>query len=122
MSAVGPKNDWSASFQTYLAAWGISSIILLAAILLPVGQRAVVWTAVLVWMGTGCLLNARRCGRTHCRYTGPFYLVMIIPVAALGTGTVVLGALDWWALAALILLGSKLIWLPTEWAWGRYRS
>jgi len=28
-------------------------------------------------MGTACILNARRCGRTHCRYTGPYYLAMI---------------------------------------------
>ena len=31
-----------------------------------------------------CILNGRRCGRTHCRYTGPYYLAMIAPVIALG--------------------------------------
>jgi hypothetical protein len=25
-------------------------------------------------MGTACILNARRCGRTHCRYTGAVLL------------------------------------------------
>jgi hypothetical protein len=33
-----------------------------------------------------CILNARRCGRTHCRYTGPYYLATIAPVFAIGSG------------------------------------
>jgi len=42
----------------------------------------------LAWIGTACALNAKRCGRTHCRYTGPFYLAMIAPVLVLAFGTV----------------------------------
>jgi hypothetical protein len=37
-------------------------------------------------MGTARMLNARQCGRTHCRYTGPYYLAMIVPVAGVGLG------------------------------------
>jgi hypothetical protein len=73
-------------------------------------------------MGAGCLLNARRCGRTHCRYTGPYYLAMIVPVALLGTGVVSLGAWAWWVIGAMILLGAKVIWLVTEGLWGKYRQ
>src|SRR5215472_17682464 len=29
-----------------------------------------------------------RCGRTHCRYTGPYYLAMIAPVLVLASGVV----------------------------------
>src|SRR5215831_6433182 len=25
-------------------------------------------------MGVACILNAQRCRRTHCRYTGPYFL------------------------------------------------
>ena len=64
---------------------------LVAAGLLDPAARSLVWTGVLVWMGAGCLLNARRCGRTHCRYTGPYYLLMIGPVAVLGVGIITLG-------------------------------
>jgi hypothetical protein len=26
----------------------------------------VIWIIALIWMGTGCMLNARRCNRTLC--------------------------------------------------------
>lgn len=48
--------------------------------------RAAIWTIALAWMGSACILNARRCGRTHCRFTGPYYLATIIPVIGFGSG------------------------------------
>ena len=66
------------------------------------------WVAAIVWMGTACLLNARRSGRTHCRFTGPYYLAMIAPSLALGIVDAPLYA--WLVLAAFILLGDKIIW------------
>ena len=117
-----PGNDWARSLGGYLIAWGIPSVILVAAGLLDPAPRALVWAGVLVWMGAGCLLNARRCGRTHCRYTGPYYLLMIVPVGLLGAGGFSFGAWAWWVLGAMILLGSKLIWLVTEVLWGKYRT
>ena len=60
----------------------------MATLFVSVPLRAVVWTVALVWMGAACILNARRCGRTHCRYTGPYYLAMIAPVVLLAVGIV----------------------------------
>jgi hypothetical protein len=117
-----PGKDWAGSLSGYLIAWGIPSVILIAAGLLDPAQRAIAWAGVLVWMGAGCLLNARRCGRTHCRYTGPYYLLMIVPVALFGAGVLDLGAWAWWGLGGMILLGSKIIWLVTEVLWGKYRQ
>jgi hypothetical protein len=45
------------------------------------------------------MLNARRCNRTHCRYTGPYYLAMIVPVVALGVGLITVGVLGWVGMA-----------------------
>lgn len=87
---------------------------------LDVGFRTVIWTIALGWMGAACLLNARRCGRTHCWYTGPFYLFMILPVLTVGSGIVQVGPYGWFLLAAVIILGSKIIWWLTERAWGRF--
>jgi hypothetical protein len=117
-----PAKDWARSLGGYLIAWGIPSVVLVAAGLLDPAPRALVWGGVLVWMGAGCLLNARRCGRTHCRFTGPYYLAMIVPVALLGAGVAAFGAWAWWVLGAMILLGAKVIWLVTELLWGRYRQ
>src|SRR5262249_46253151 len=86
----------------------------------PFRFGAGLWIIALAWMGIACLLNAHHCGRTHCRYTGPFYLAMILPVLALTSGIVPRGLYGWPALAAIILLGSKLIWWATERTWGRF--
>jgi hypothetical protein len=71
-------------------------------------------------MGTACILNARQCGRTHCRYTGPFYLAMIAPVLVLGSDIASAGIYGWIVLAVLIIGGSKVIWWATERAWGKF--
>jgi hypothetical protein len=89
-----------------------------AALFAPTPLRTVVWTIAMAWTGAACLVNAARCGRTHCRYTGPFYLALIVP-------TLVAGSADastpvWIALAALILIGGKAIWWASERVWGRY--
>jgi hypothetical protein len=36
---------------------------------------ALVWMASFIWMGTGCLLNARRCHRLHCYISGPVFFL-----------------------------------------------
>jgi hypothetical protein len=91
---------------------------MLAALFLSVPVRAVVWTVALIWMGSACILNAKQCGRTHCRYTGPYYLAMIVPVIALGI--IASGTYAWIALGVVIIGGSKLIWWATERAWGKF--
>ncbi len=82
--------------------------------------RAAIWTVALLWMGTACLINYRRCGRVHCRFTGPFYLVMIIPVVLLGSEVFSPGSSGWWTVGAIILFGGKIIWWVTETIWGKY--
>jgi hypothetical protein len=63
-------------------------------------------------MGVACILNSKRCGRTHCRYTGPYYLAMIVPLLALSF--ISSSIYEWITLAAIIVGGSKLIWWATE--------
>ncbi|MFQ5468547.1 MAG: hypothetical protein ACE5DS_10500 [Kiloniellaceae bacterium] len=47
---------------------------------------------------------------------------MIAPVVLLGAGAFSFGAWAWWGLGAMILLGSKIIWIATEVIWGKYRQ
>ena len=90
-SSAHPSRDWLASPRASALAWWIPYATIIAALLVSIPIRAVVWAVALIWMGTACILNARRCNRTHCRFTGPYYLAMIIPVLALGSGMISAG-------------------------------
>jgi hypothetical protein len=118
--AAPDSRDWLRSARTSALLWWVPQGIVVAALLLPVPARAAVWVVALGWMGSACILNARRCGRVHCRYTGPWYLVMIVPVLALAFGFVDVGISAWIALCVVMLGGSKVIWWATERAWGRF--
>ena len=71
-------------------------------------------------MGAACTLNARRCDRTRCRYTGPYYFAMIVPVMALGARLVTAGTFGWVWLGLIIPGSSGLISWATERAWGKF--
>jgi len=114
--------DWAGNARTYGLVWGLPIVAILGGLLLDIQARAVVWAFALAWMGTACILNARRCGRTHCRYTGPYYLLMIGPTLFLSFGAQSVGVLGWSIFAGVILLGSKLLWWVTERSWGAYSS
>jgi hypothetical protein len=118
--AVQNSRDWLRSPRTNLLAWWVPKAAIILGLLAPVPVRAVIWTVALLWMGTACMLNARRCGRTHCRYTGPYYLAMIAPVLILASGIVSADFYGWLVLGVLILGGSKVIWWATERAWGTF--
>jgi hypothetical protein len=114
------SRDWLGSVRTSTVAWWLPHSVLIAALFVSAPVRAIVWTIALVWMGVACIFNARRCNRTHCRFTGPYYFAMVVPVLALGFGLIPAGIYSWIVLAALILGGTKLIWWATERAWGKF--
>jgi len=118
--AVETSRDWLRSPRTSALAWWLPQGAIVLGLLIPVPIRTSIWIVALIWMGTACILNAKRCGRTHCRYTGPYYLAMIVPVLALGSGILHADFLEWAALAVVTLLGAKVIWWATERAWGTF--
>jgi hypothetical protein len=118
--AAQSARDWLGKAHTSIIAWWLPKGAIVGTLFAPVPTRAAVWIAGLIWMGTACILNAKRCGRTHCRYTGPYYLAMILPVLALAPGLVLANFYGWLALAAVIVGGGWIIWWATEQAWGRF--
>ena len=118
--AIQTSKDWLRSPRTSLLAWWLPQVAIIAGLFVPAPIRAVIWIIALLWKGTACILNARRCGRTHCRYTGPYYLAMIVPVVVLASGIVSADFYGWLGLGVLILAGSKIIWWATERAWGKF--
>ena len=114
------SKDWLGSTRTNVLAWWIPKVAIVAGLFVPVPVRTAIWIVALIWMGTACILNSRRCGRTHCRYTGPYYLAMIIPVVVLASDLVSVNFYGWLVLAVVILAGSKIIWWVSERAWGKF--
>ena len=114
------SRDWLSSRRTNLLAWWIPLAIMLAGLFFPVSLQTGAWLIALAWMGAACILNARRCNRTHCRYTGPYFLLMVVPVIALGTRFVSFGMVGWVCLGVIILGGAGLIWWATERVWGKF--
>jgi hypothetical protein len=112
--------DWAGHFHSYALLWGLPHLALVLGLFAATGLRTAIWLIALAWMGVACIANGRRCRRTHCRYTGPFYLAMIAPVFALGSGAVSVGIYGWLLLGAIIFAGGKLVWWLTERKWGRF--
>jgi hypothetical protein len=116
------RRDWAGNFRAYALAWGVPLLVIIAGAFIEPSTRTVLWLLALIWMGTACLINARRCGRTHCRFTGPFYLFLIVPVLLHGFEVLPLGTYAWWILGAAILAGGKIIWWATEATWGKFST
>lgn len=53
------------------------------------------WTVGFTVGGAACLINARRCGRRHCFYTGPAYLLGALASLLYGLGFLPLGPHGW---------------------------
>jgi hypothetical protein len=102
-----PAADWLGRVRTNILAWWFPTCAMLAGLFVATPVRTVIWIVALAWMGTACILNARRCGRTHCRFTGPYYLAMIVPVLAFGEGIVPSGFYGWLALGAVMTLAFR---------------
>ena len=115
------RNDLLGTYRNAILAWWLPIGLMVLAIWLPTGPKTAVWVVALVWMGSACIWNHRRCGRVHCRFTGPFLLAMILPVLGHSTGLVPLGPDGWRWLGLTIGVGSGSIWCLSERMMGRYR-
>ncbi len=80
--------------------------------------RVWMWVPALLVMGLGCLANASRCGRLHCYFTGPVYLLGALYVAVSAFGTVVLHP----GLFLIVLLALSCLAQCAEIVLGKYRK
>lgn len=81
---------------------------LLAGVLWP-EARVWLWTPALLLAGAACLVNAARCGRFHCYFTGPLYVIGAAASLLRGVGAAPIGW-SWigWSLA----VGSLVAFVP----------
>lgn len=115
------SGDWAGDWRSLVLLWGLPVGVMLGAWLLAdPTPRTGLWGAMLVWMGVACVANARRCGRTHCRFTGPFFLVVAALVAVHGTEVLPLGPSGWAVLGGVTLIGNAVLWWGSERLLGRF--
>jgi hypothetical protein len=67
---IQASRDWLANTRTTALAWWIPQIAIVGGLFVPVPMRAAIWIIALIWMGTACILNARRCNRTFAATRG----------------------------------------------------
>ena len=113
--------DWATGVSGFMLAWGLPMAAMIGSVLVDPFIKTLIWIVALTWMGGARLLNARRCGRTHCFYTGPFFLFMIIPVALHGFDILSFGPEGWRWLGITVGVGGGGLWCLTEKLLGRYR-
>ena len=77
------------------------------------------WTVSFAVMGAGCLFNARRCGRVHCYFTGPFFLLVSAVSLLRGLDAV---SFDWNWIGGIALAGGLFLSFVPELVWGKYRT
>jgi hypothetical protein len=99
MPEVCNHADWVARRRTLALGWGLPSAALVCSLFVESPWRAWIWVPSLLWMGAACLVNAIRCGRTHCYFTAPLFFVMAC-----------VGLLDGLGLLALGRLGPGSVW------------
>jgi hypothetical protein len=81
----------------------------------------VIWSASLLIMGSGCIANAARCGRTHCYLTGPFFVLMALATVLYGFGILPLGSNGWDLIGLTTLIGGAVLGCLPEMLYGKYR-
>ena len=116
------KVDWVSKPHTFFLFWGIPLLVLILAAFL-VGEVLKTWTWIiaLVWMGTACSINASRCARSHCYYTGPFFIIMALVVLLHGYRVIWLGTNGWLFLGLAIGFGFFILWFLPEQKYGKYK-
>ena len=123
MSEIRVKRDLVANARTMTLLW----VLPVAAILITgyfAEYRWIVtigWTLSLLVMGVACLANARGCGRMHCYFTGPFFLIMAFVSLLYGLDVLPLGTNGWHNIGNVLLFGGLLLCVVPELVWGRYR-
>ena len=100
--------------------WGVPIAVLVISARLGGLYAAVAWPLALGFMGVACLLNARRCGRTHCYFSGPFFLALALVSLLYGLGALDLGKRGWSGLSLTLLIGTVVLVCVPEWLLGRY--
>ena len=80
--------------------------------------RMLLWTPAFLVAGVACGFNAARCGRLHCYFTGPLFLLAAVASVLVGMAWVSFG---WNWIGNGVAIGWAVAFLP-ECVRGKYRT
>ena len=100
--------------------WGVPIAVLAISARAGGEYPVIAWPLALLFMGLACLYNARRCNRTHCYFSGPFFLIMALLSLLYGLGILDLGKRGWSGLSLTLLIGTVMLVCVPEWLLGKY--
>jgi hypothetical protein len=104
--------------RMHFLLWRLPWIAIVASLLLRDSSlKGGIWTTAFTQMGVACIANASGCGRMHCFFTGPFYLLAAVASYFRGTGRI---TVPWPAIAGLTCIGICALWWLPERLWGMY--
>jgi len=96
-----------------MLVWRAPLLFVVVGIFSGSAARIALWTTALTVMGCGCVVNAARCGRRHCYFTGPVFLLGALASLTYGLGVLPLGARGWiWIFCCVLLAFLVLRRLP----------
>lgn len=87
----------------------------------PFPVIVLIMSGVFFWMGLACVMNAKRCRRRHCYYSGPIFLAGGVAVLLVGFEVVSLGP-DGLIIVVSGTLTLALLTYLTEPIFGKYVS
>ena len=83
-NSSGAERDLLCRGLSGFLLWCVPWIAFALGFVAPPWLKTILWSTSLAVMGVACLFNASRCGRVHCRFTGPFFILSA--VISLGYG------------------------------------
>lgn len=113
------NNDWDRT-RWSLLLWWLPWLLVLIGYFSNEIARTTLWSAGFTVSGIACLVNARRCGRLHCFYTGPLYLGAAIVSLLYGMQVLPLGRHGWDWILGVAVAGSLFAQLGLEKLLGQY--
>ena len=119
-SPAAERDLWCKGLSGFLL-WCVPWLVFVLGCSAPSGLRTALWTTSFAVMGAACLLNAARCGRVHCRFTGPFFILAAVASFAYGFGLLPLGSSGWKWIGAGTIIGALALTCIPELFLGRYR-
>lgn len=114
------RTDLVSDKRVYFLLWRLPWLAIAASFLLKDSSlKTGIWSIAFTQMGVACIANASGCGRTHCFFTGPLYLLAAVASFFKGSGRL---PIPWPVLGGLTCLGICVLrWLP-ERLWGTYAT